>query len=148
MCGTWCEGKERQTRRPDPRDVPALPTPDSQYMAAPASRLSSLGFICESEISMSVPQPLPVQAHLDAEASDAKELDEDGKVVTDLGRGHHVGGVETGERSLNESQERLVAPDQFEERYRTSKYERWAYYSYYIGAFGAFPSLPLRCSCR
>ena len=93
------------------------------------------------EPAMSVPQPLPVQAHLDAEASDAKELDEDGKVGTDLSRGLDRS-IETSERSLNESQERLVAPDQFEERYRTSKYERWAYYSYYIGAFGHTPPYP------
>lgn len=26
-----------------------------------------------------------------------------------------------------------VAPDQFEEKYETGKYEVWAYYSYYIG---------------
>lgn len=26
-----------------------------------------------------------------------------------------------------------VAPDQFDDRYETGKYELWAYYSYYIG---------------
>lgn len=34
--------------------------------------------------------------------------------------------------SLGES-ERPVAPDQFDERFQTGKYELWAYYSYYIG---------------
>lgn len=29
--------------------------------------------------------------------------------------------------------EPVVAPDQFDERYETSKYEIWSYYSYYIG---------------
>ena len=29
--------------------------------------------------------------------------------------------------------ERPVAPDQFDEKYETSKIEIWAYYSYYIG---------------
>lgn len=29
--------------------------------------------------------------------------------------------------------DRPVAPDQFDERFQTGKYELWAYYSYYIG---------------
>ena len=32
--------------------------------------------------------------------------------------------------------DRLVAPDQFDEKYETSKLEIWAYYSYYIGNNG------------
>lgn len=36
---------------------------------------------------------------------------------------------------LDES-ERRVAPDQFDERYETGKYEVWAYYAYFIGNSG------------
>lgn len=28
-----------------------------------------------------------------------------------------------------------IAPDQFDERYETGRYEIWAYYAYYIGTF-------------
>ncbi|EMC92680.1 hypothetical protein BAUCODRAFT_142258 [Baudoinia panamericana UAMH 10762] len=45
------------------------------------------------------------------------------------------GMVEAGKEGLVE-EERLVAPDQFDERYETSKMEIWAYYSYYIGNNG------------
>jgi len=33
-----------------------------------------------------------------------------------------------------------VAPDQFEERYETGRYELWSYYSYYIGNNVSWPS--------
>ena len=39
------------------------------------------------------------------------------------------------ENSLNGSG-RPVAPDQFDERYETGKYEIWAYYAYFIGNSG------------
>ena len=37
--------------------------------------------------------------------------------------------------NLNSS-DRPVAPDQFDERYETGKYEIWAYYAYFIGNSG------------
>lgn len=43
--------------------------------------------------------------------------------------------IETCQGSLVE-EERPVAPDQFEERYETSKWEIWSYYGYYIGNNG------------
>ncbi|KAI9716081.1 MAG: hypothetical protein M1828_000492 [Chrysothrix sp. TS-e1954] len=39
-------------------------------------------------------------------------------------------------RSLSESEDRPIAPDQFDPRFETSKLEIWAYYSYYIGNNG------------
>ncbi|KAF4177161.1 hypothetical protein CNMCM8694_001179 [Aspergillus lentulus] len=36
----------------------------------------------------------------------------------------------------NKESEELVAPDVFDERYRTTKWELWAYYAYYIGNNG------------
>lgn len=35
-----------------------------------------------------------------------------------------------------EEEERPVAPDQFDERYETNKWEIWSYYAYYIGNNG------------
>ena len=35
-----------------------------------------------------------------------------------------------------DASERPVAPDQFDERYETGKYEIWAYYAYFIGNSG------------
>lgn len=43
--------------------------------------------------------------------------------------------------SVVELDAKPVAPDQFDDRYETGKYELWAYYSYYIGnnvSFGIF----------
>lgn len=43
--------------------------------------------------------------------------------------------------SVVELDAKPVAPDQFDDRYETGKYELWAYYSYYIGnnvSFGNF----------
>ena len=45
------------------------------------------------------------------------------------------GAVEEEDGQLVE-EDRPVAPDQFDEKYETSKYEIWAYYSYYIGNNG------------
>ena len=45
---------------------------------------------------------------------------------------HKSGGLEAS--SLTE--ERPVAPDQFDPTYETSRWEIWAYYSYYIGNNG------------
>jgi hypothetical protein len=48
-------------------------------------------------------------------------------------------------------EERPVAPDQFDERYETSRWEIWAYYSYYIGNNGltlCVEPLTLPCKCR
>jgi len=39
----------------------------------------------------------------------------------------------TGKGSVVELNAKPVAPDQFDDRYETGKYELWAYYSYYIG---------------
>ena len=39
----------------------------------------------------------------------------------------------TGKGSVVELSAKPVAPDQFDDRYETGKYELWAYYSYYIG---------------
>ncbi|KAJ5569617.1 uncharacterized protein N7459_009047 [Penicillium hispanicum] len=49
--------------------------------------------------------------------------------------------VEVGLGQLSQTQdcdkgEQLVAPDQFEEKYRTTRMEIWAYYAYYIGNNG------------
>jgi len=44
------------------------------------------------------------------------------------------GVMEKGSDSTND--ETLVAPDQFDPAYETSKWEIWAYYSYYIGNNG------------
>jgi hypothetical protein len=41
--------------------------------------------------------------------------------------------VRTTKGSVVELDAKPVAPDQFEDRYETGKYELWAYYSYYIG---------------
>lgn len=35
-----------------------------------------------------------------------------------------------------EEEQPLTAPDQFDEKFETSKWEVWAYYSYYIGNNG------------
>lgn len=35
-----------------------------------------------------------------------------------------------------ETSERTVAPDQFDEKYETSRWEIWSYYAYYIGNNG------------
>ncbi len=43
---------------------------------------------------------------------------------------------ETYTASPVESDEHLVAPDQFDPKYETSRWEIWAYYSYYIGNNG------------
>lgn len=43
---------------------------------------------------------------------------------------------ETESGDIVETDERPVAPDQFDERYETSKWEIWSYYSYYIGNNG------------
>lgn len=40
------------------------------------------------------------------------------------------------ERDSSTKGEQLVAPDQFDPRYETSKWEIWAYYAYYIGNNG------------
>lgn len=41
--------------------------------------------------------------------------------------------VRTTKGSIVEADAKPVAPDQFEDKYETGKYELWAYYSYYIG---------------
>lgn len=41
--------------------------------------------------------------------------------------------VRNSKGSIVEADAKPVAPDQFEEKYETGKYELWAYYSYYIG---------------
>lgn len=41
-----------------------------------------------------------------------------------------------GEGNIIETDDHPIAPDQFDERYQTTKYEIWAYYSYYIGNNG------------
>jgi hypothetical protein len=41
--------------------------------------------------------------------------------------------VRTPKGSIVEADAKPVAPDQFEPKYETGKYELWAYYSYYIG---------------
>ena len=53
------------------------------------------------------------------------------------------GGLEKGDTTANAaldsddiSDEAPVAPDQFDPKYETSKWEIWAYYSYYIGNNG------------
>lgn len=46
------------------------------------------------------------------------------------------GMVEETKDGVIEEEERPLAPDQFDERYETSKWEIWAYYSYYIGNNG------------
>jgi len=43
------------------------------------------------------------------------------------------GDVEVSKDGSLVEEERPVAPDQFDERYQTGKYEIWAYYAYYIG---------------
>ena len=45
------------------------------------------------------------------------------------------GMIEAGKDGMVE-EERPIAPDQFDEKYETSKWEIWAYYSYYIGNNG------------
>lgn len=52
-----------------------------------------------------------------------------------LGEDPTKGMVESRKGSMVE-EERPVAPDQFDERYETSKWEIWAYYAYYIGNNG------------
>ncbi|KAF4217284.1 hypothetical protein CNMCM8980_007726 [Aspergillus fumigatiaffinis] len=42
----------------------------------------------------------------------------------------------TSQAVANEGSEELVAPDVFDEKYRTTKWEIWAYYAYYIGNNG------------
>jgi len=42
------------------------------------------------------------------------------------------GMVEDGKDGLVE-QDHPIAPDQYDERFETSRWEIWAYYSYYIG---------------
>ena len=55
--------------------------------------------------------------------------------------------------SVVELDAKPVAPDQFDDRYETGKYELWAYYSYYIGnnvSFGILGSFGFwvgRCEC-
>jgi len=41
--------------------------------------------------------------------------------------------VRTPKGSVVEADAKPVAPDQFDQKYETGKYELWAYYSYYIG---------------
>jgi len=53
----------------------------------------------------------------------------------------------TKEGSLAED-ERPVAPDQFDAKYVTGKYELWAYYCYYIGNNVRLPSIPPSQPCR
>jgi len=43
--------------------------------------------------------------------------------------------------SVVELDAKPVAPDQFDDRYETGKYELWAYYSYYIGNNVSFGDL-------
>ena len=38
--------------------------------------------------------------------------------------------------TVSEEDDQPVAPDQFDQRYETSKWEVWAYYAYYIGNNG------------
>lgn len=44
--------------------------------------------------------------------------------------------VEDPKDGMLEEEEHPIAPDQFDEKYETSKYEIWAWYSYYIGNNG------------
>lgn len=41
--------------------------------------------------------------------------------------------VRNSKGSIVEADAKPVAPDQFEEKYETGRFELWAYYSYYIG---------------
>ena len=49
-----------------------------------------------------------------------------------------ISGLEKGASSTSpgSSSEQPIAPDQFDPKYETSKWEIWAYYSYYIGNNG------------
>ena len=62
--------------------------------------------------------PAPVLVGTPANADDAIRCDAE---------------VRTSKGSVVELDAKPVAPDQFEDRYETGKYELWAYYSYYIG---------------
>jgi hypothetical protein len=62
--------------------------------------------------------PAPVMMGTPAQADDAIRGDAE---------------VRTPKGSIVEADTKPVAPDQFEPKYETGKYELWAYYSYYIG---------------
>lgn len=85
---------------------------------------------------MSVAQPLPALAHPDAELdalTSHKDLNS---------------GVDEKKRGLDDadirSEVRPVAPDQFDTRYESSRWQIWAYYAYYVGTLlRGFPDSPL-----
>ena len=56
-----------------------------------------------------------------------------GFAVMPLAEDPSKGGIE---KDSDVSDELLVAPDQFDPNYETSRWEIWAYYSYYIGNNG------------
>jgi hypothetical protein len=62
--------------------------------------------------------PAPVMMGTPAQADDAIRGDAE---------------VRTPKGSIVEADAKPVAPDLFEPKYETGKYELWAYYSYYIG---------------
>lgn len=46
------------------------------------------------------------------------------------------GSIDAGDGTSTSEETRPVAPDQFDPRYETTKWEIWAYYAYYIGNNG------------
>lgn len=57
-----------------------------------------------------------------------------GFAVMPLAEDPQKGGIE--EKSQDSSDELPIAPDQFDPQFQTSRWEIWAYYSYYIGNNG------------
>ena len=86
---------------------------------------------------MSVAQPLPVLAHPDAEPdAQASHIDETSGVA------EKKTGYDKEDPDVL-SNVRPVAPDQFDSRYETSRWEIWAYYAYYVGMSLSFSTPPL-----
>lgn len=69
------------------------------------------------------------------EIGSPEDMFHDGKGMGE-GDGAATGGTSTSEDAVEEGEERPVAPDQFDPRYETGKWEIWAYYAYYIGDNG------------
>ena len=59
-------------------------------------------------------------------------LSQEGAFAEDPNRGAVVYSKEEGNH-IQEEEDRPIAPDQADPKFETSRSEKWAYYSYYIG---------------